>query len=58
MFIDSWRWGEISMWERNIDRVPLECAQTEDQTHNLLANGTMLQPTEPPARANDRVFFF
>ena len=42
---------ETSMWERNIDQLPPVCALTGEQTHNLLVFGTMLQPTEPPARA-------
>ena len=34
-----------------IEPATLECALTQNQTHNLLVYGMMLQPTEPPGQS-------
>ena len=47
---------ETLMWERSIDQLPPAHAPTEDQTHNRLAYGTALQPSEPPGQGWNFMF--
>ena len=60
------RGRETLMWERNIDRLSPEHASDADQTrsltsnwtHNLLAHGMMLQPTELPGQGKASFLIF
>ena len=54
-FLIDWREGDINVWESNFNQLSPAGTLTGDQTHNLLACKTMLQPSHP-ARAKFAVF--